>query len=93
MKTAYVNFYCTRRDGTRDTFHTVKVQAKDSPLWWHDKGLSYTRTGYGGRIPTRHLVLVNGRWRRVYCAIYSNAGTCYIGANLRTGFVVNEGDE
>jgi len=92
MKTAYIQFHSTRADGTRDTFHTVKVPAKESPLWWHDKGLSFTASGYGSRIPTRHLVLVNGKWRRVYCRIYSNVGTCYIGKNLATGYIVNEGD-
>jgi hypothetical protein len=24
------------------------------------------------------MVQVDGRWRRVYCACYGNAGTCYI---------------
>lgn len=45
-----------------------------------------TRTpasGYGKRIPTDRMIKLGGKWRRVYCCIYSNAGTCYIeqGAN------------
>lgn len=53
---------------------------KDAPLWWHLKGLSFTRSGYGSRIPTRHMVKIPGspRWRRVYCCIWSNSGTCYV---------------
>ncbi len=53
---------------------------KDAPLWWHKKGLSFTRSGYGKRIPTVHMVKIPGspRWRRVYCCIFSNAGTCYV---------------
>lgn len=87
----YVALHATRPDGTRDTFQTVKVPAKDSPLWWQEKGLSFTASGYGARIPTTKMVLLNGKWRRVYCRVYSNAGTCYIGKNLQTGFIVSEG--
>lgn len=37
-------------------------------------------TGYGGRIPTEWLVQLPGsrRWRRVYCACFSNTETCYV---------------
>lgn len=37
-----------------------------------------SRTGYGGKIPTRYLVQWRNRWRRVYVACWSNAGTAYI---------------
>lgn len=37
-----------------------------------------TRSGYGGRVPTGHMVQWRGQWRRVYCMIYSNSGTFYI---------------
>lgn len=53
--------------------------ARETELWWQKQGLSYTATGYGRKIPTRHMVQVNGKWRRVYCCQISNAGTCYIG--------------
>ena len=61
-------------------FQTVEVAAKIAPLWWQEQGLSYTASGYGRRIPTRYMVQLPGspRWRRVYCAIWSNAGTCYV---------------
>ena len=42
------------------------------------KGLMYTATGYGSKIPTEKMVFYLNRWRRVYCHIYSNCGTCYI---------------
>ena len=54
-------------------------EAKLAPLWWQEKGLSYTASGYGLRIPTRYKVKVRNRWRRVYACQMSNAGTCYIG--------------
>ena len=56
----------------------VPTPAEVRPLWWHLAGKTYTASGYGKRIPTRWVVRVENRWRRVYCCIYSNAGTCYI---------------
>ena len=44
----------------------------------HKRGLTYTATGYGGKIPTQYKVKYNGRYYRVYCAIFSNIGTLYI---------------
>ena len=36
-------------------------------------------SGYGPKQPTGYMVRVNfeTKWRRVYCAIYSNAGSVY----------------
>lgn len=39
---------------------------------------SNSRTGYGSKIPTQYTVFVGNKWRRVYCRIYSNVGTCYV---------------
>ena len=51
---------------------------KESVLWWQAKGLFYTQSGYGRKIPTEHTIKWCGKWRRVYCSISSNCGTCYI---------------
>lgn len=67
---------------------TESVEAKESPMPHHERGLSWTATGYGERIPTTHMVRVANRWRRVYAFQISNSGTLYIGRNLRTGTVV-----
>ena len=61
----------------------VSVPAEYRPLWYHEKGLMQTRTGYGQRLTTGNVVLWPGpdgrqRWRRVYCCCFSNSGTCYI---------------
>lgn len=39
-----------------------------------------TTSGYGSKLPTRYQVQLPGskRWRRVYCMVYSNSGTCYV---------------
>jgi hypothetical protein len=58
---------------------TQECEWKVAPLWWQEKGLQYTATGYGSRIPSSYMVKYNGRWRRVYVCIYGNAGTAYIG--------------
>jgi hypothetical protein len=35
-------------------------------------------SGYGGKIPTCHMLRYAGRWRRVYVMCYSNSGTAYV---------------
>jgi hypothetical protein len=62
-------------------------ETKIKPLWWQERGLSYTASGYGKRIPTQYMIRVNNRWRRVYCCIYSNIGTLYIG-KLEDGLII-----
>lgn len=67
-----------------------EVEAKIHRLWWQEKGLSFTDSGYGTRIPTCHMVFYEGVWRRVYCRIFSNVGTCFIGKDLKSGIIVSE---
>jgi hypothetical protein len=57
-----------------------ELEHKTELLWWQKRGLSYTATGYGRKIPTTWMVRLPGnpRWRRVYCCTYGNAGTCYV---------------
>jgi hypothetical protein len=62
------------------TINIEDLESKNAPLWWQERGLSYTATGYGRKIPTSRMVKWNNRWRRVYCCIFSNSGTCYITA-------------
>jgi hypothetical protein len=88
MKTAYIHTHSTRADGTRDSFATISVDLKDAPLWWHEKGLQQTASGYGSRLTTPYMVRFNDKWRRVYCIQYSNAGVLYIG-KLSDNLIVN----
>lgn len=76
---AYINGSTRGENGEYSNSFTVQVEMKEKPLWWQEKGLSFTATGYGSRIPTRYIVKFNGKWRRVYCRIYSNSGTLFIG--------------
>lgn len=41
-------------------------------------GRRFTATGYGSKIPTSKMLRYRNRWHRIYCAIYSNVGSCYI---------------
>ena len=88
MKTAHIQTHSTRADGTRDSFATIAVDLKDAPLWWHEKGLQQTASGYGSRLTTPYMVRFNDKWRRVYCIQYSNAGILYIG-KLSDNLIVN----
>ena len=54
------------------------VELMRRPLPHHVAGRQYTATGYGAKIPTEWVVELAGRVRRVYCTIYSNAGTCWV---------------
>lgn len=85
----YIQTHNTRPDGSRDSLQAISVDSKESPMWWHDKCLSYTASGYGKRIPTRYMVKFNNKWRRVYLCIYSNIGTLYIG-KLSDNLIVQE---
>lgn len=76
---AYIKTHQTRSDGSTDCFATIAVDYKVKPLTWQIMGLQYTASGYGSKIPTQYMVRFNDKWRRVYCIIYSNIGTLYIG--------------
>lgn len=76
---AYVHTKSDRGAGNYDSYLTVSVDVKIEELPHHKSGLSFTASGYGARIPTIYKVKYNGRWRRVYCIQYSNAGTLFIG--------------
>ena len=65
MPTIYLN---------RDNLEQVKIDV----LEWQKQGLQYTATGYGAKIPTQYKAFVQGKFRRVYCKIYSNIGTCFV---------------
>jgi hypothetical protein len=64
-------------DFVRLTCNGPSVMVRELP--WQKMGLSYTATGYGAKIPTRYMVrTVDQKWRRVYCAIFSNSGSLYV---------------
>jgi hypothetical protein len=72
---------------------SVPFDAKEAPLWWQEKGLSYTASGYGLKIPTRYKVRIRNRWRRVYCCLMGNSATCYIGKPGVWEYVVQDIDK
>lgn len=37
-----------------------------------------TVTGYGGKVPTAHMIEYLGVWRRVYAMAYGNGSTPYV---------------
>lgn len=91
--TAYLHTKSIRADGTSDCHLTQKVDVLLAPMPHHLRGLQWTASGYGARIPTEWKILVNGKWRRVYCRIYSNNGTLFIGAKHDGAAVVQISQE
>lgn len=78
MTTEKLEAYLQHRASDNGPFLTESVEVKRQPMAHHLAGLCFTATGYGSRIPTEYMVKWCGRWRRVYCRIYSNNGTLYI---------------
>ena len=75
----YINGNSLDSNGNKCAYFTEEVEHKTKRLWWQERGLMYSASGYGSRIPTEAMIKWRGRWRRVYCCIWSNSGTCYIG--------------
>ena len=80
-------------DGTTDCDITQKVEHKESPIprvgpWGLIKGAPLS--GYGARILTDYMVRVNGKWRRVYCRIYSSSRTLFIGKKYDGSAIVRD---
>ena len=51
---------------------------REKLLPWQERGFMYTASGYGKKIPTSKQLFILGRWRRVYCDVFSNSGVCYV---------------
>lgn len=63
---------------SRGYVYAKKTDLIVKPLWWQKRGLMYTASGYGARIPMEYMIKDNGKMKRVYCAIFSNVGSLYI---------------
>lgn len=47
--------------------------------------------GYGRKISTDYMANVNGKWQRIYCCCFSNAGSLYV-LNGKDWLHVRDGD-
>jgi hypothetical protein len=63
--------------GSRSIF-VDSADIVDAPMWYHEKSLMQTATGYGRKLNTGRKLRYNGRLYRIYCCCYSNAGSNYI---------------
>jgi hypothetical protein len=54
------------KSARNDCFRTVSVKHKTEPMPHHERGLQYTATGYGSKLPTETMIQYASRWRRVY---------------------------
>lgn len=63
------------------------IEVRSEPLDWQKRGLSYTASGYGGKIPTDMTVMINGRKHRIYAMVYGNSGSAYVLIKGQTYFL------
>lgn len=63
------------------------AESKRVLLWWQKRGLQYTASGYGAKIPSEHMVRIGQRWHRVYVMCYGNSGSAYIIRNGQRQFI------
>lgn len=61
----YKNIYCETSDLVM------------SELEFHKRGLSYTASGYGKKIPSPYMISFNGKLYRLYVTVYSNVGSTW----------------
>jgi len=73
-----MEFFLQFKSDHNDCFLTVGVESKENEMRHHRLGLQYTATGYGSKLPTRHMIRFDGRWYRVYSICYSNVSTEYV---------------
>ena len=66
------------RDSNIIKYLTYPVEIIFNPLPWQKLGLQYTASGYGNKIPTSKMAVIEGKKYRIYCRIFSNVGTCFI---------------
>lgn len=67
----------TNSDSEYPRIYYTKDELIYFPLWWQEKGLQYTASGYGSKIPTPYKISWFGREYRVYCTIFGNSGTSW----------------
>ena len=70
-----------------ETLHLESLQTRERLTWWQARGLSFTASGYGSKIPTTREVKIGARSHRIYCAIWSNVGSCFIVSHGRRIYV------
>jgi hypothetical protein len=72
-----MNFEKVNGELVRLHCYEPSIMVKELP--WQKMGRSYTSTGYGSKVPTRYMVrTIDQKWRRVYCAVFSNMGITYV---------------
>jgi hypothetical protein len=57
---------------------TIYLDFIDAPMWYHNKGLLQTATGYGSKLNTGKKALVGDKAYRVYATCFSNCASLYI---------------
>lgn len=60
----------------------------DAPLWWQERGLQQTASGYGSKLTSSYKIRFGGRDYRLYVTCYSNAGSTWFTVKGRKIFII-----
>ena len=58
-----------------------------APLWYHNKGLQQTASGYGAKLTSSNKIMFEGKPYRLYATCYSNAASIWFTVKGRKIFV------
>lgn len=73
--------------GTLPRLSVDRDQLIHLPLPWQKRGLQYTASGYGAKIPSSYCILFNGKTYRLYTTCYGNSGSTWFVTKGRKIFV------
>jgi hypothetical protein len=68
----------TTNEASLQGLNNKPVPIRVNLLWWQEKGLSYTASGYSSKMPTQNEIFIGKYWYRVYCSVFSNVGVLSI---------------
>jgi hypothetical protein len=85
MKKLFVHGATYDANGLSSCHFSTEVDFIEKPMQHHLRGLQFTASGYGSRLPTVYMVRFNDKWRRVYARCFSNTATLYIGKLCEVG--------
>lgn len=77
----------TDADVINDGISVDRTDLVDAPMWYHNRGLTETATGYGMRLNSGLKIHFNGRLYRIYVTIFSNVGSSWFMTRGRKVYV------
>jgi hypothetical protein len=79
-----------RQNPAAQIYHRLYADKKDliyAPLWYHERGLQQTASGYGAKLVSSYKIMFNGKIYRIYTTCYGNSGSSWFIAKGRKIYV------